>query len=93
MTDFKFPHSFLPPGPPRHPSEMDLADQTAELRAGRWNKKEFTKTGAGGARGLKGMTLGIVGVGAIGQEVIRRATAFGMHVVAWSRSITPKLQK
>lgn len=31
MTDFKFPHSFLPPGPPRHPSEMDLADQTAEL--------------------------------------------------------------
>ncbi len=31
MTDFKFPHSFLPPGPPRHPSEMDLADQAAEL--------------------------------------------------------------
>lgn len=67
-----------------------LPDQTAELRAGKWNKKEYGKTGAGGARGLKGMTLGVVGVGAIGQEVIRRAVAFGMHVVAWSRSITPQ---
>jgi D-3-phosphoglycerate dehydrogenase len=65
-----------------------IPDQVAELRSGRWNKKEYGKTGGGGARGLKGMTLGVVGVGAIGQEVIRRATAFGMHVVAWSRSIT-----
>ncbi|CAG0950649.1 D-3-phosphoglycerate dehydrogenase / 2-oxoglutarate reductase [Phycisphaerales bacterium] len=67
-----------------------IPDQTFELRAGRWNKKEFGKTGAAGARGLKGMTLGVVGVGAIGQEVIRRATAFGMQVVAWSRGITPQ---
>ncbi|GJQ30882.1 MAG: hypothetical protein HBSAPP03_27660 [Phycisphaerae bacterium] len=67
-----------------------LPDQTAELRAGRWNKKEYGKTGAGGAKGLKGMTLGVIGVGAIGQEVIKRATAFGMRVVAWSRSITPQ---
>lgn len=67
-----------------------IPDQTAGLRGGQWNKKEFGKTGAGGARGLKGMTLGCVGVGAIGQEVIKRAVAFGMHVVAWSRSITPQ---
>lgn len=67
-----------------------IPDQTALLRNGRWSKKEFGKTGAGGARGLKGMTLGVVGVGAIGQEVIKRAVAFGMHVVAWSRSITPQ---
>lgn len=67
-----------------------IPDQTAELRAGRWNKKEYGKTGSGGARGLKGMTLGVIGVGAIGQEVIRRATAFGMQVVAWSRGITPQ---
>jgi D-3-phosphoglycerate dehydrogenase len=67
-----------------------LADQTADLRAGRWNKKEYGKTGAGGARGLQGMTLGVVGVGAIGQEVIRRAVPFGMHVVIWSRGITPQ---
>jgi D-3-phosphoglycerate dehydrogenase len=62
-----------------------IPDQCASAREGRWNKKEFSK-----ARGLRGMTLGVVGVGAIGQEVIKRAVAFGMHVVAWSRSITPQ---
>jgi D-3-phosphoglycerate dehydrogenase / 2-oxoglutarate reductase len=62
-----------------------IPDQCASLRDGRWNKKEFAK-----ARGLKGLTLGVVGVGAIGQEVIRRAVAFGMRVIVWSRSITPQ---
>jgi D-3-phosphoglycerate dehydrogenase len=62
-----------------------IPDQCAAARDGQWNKKEYSK-----ARGLKGLTLGVVGVGAIGQEVIRRAVAFGMNVVAWSRSITPQ---
>jgi D-3-phosphoglycerate dehydrogenase len=62
-----------------------IPDQCASAKAGHWNKKEFGK-----ARGLKGLTLGVVGVGNIGQEVIKRAVAFGMHVVAWSRSITPQ---
>lgn len=62
-----------------------IPDQCASAKAGHWNKKEFAK-----ARGLKGLTLGVVGVGNIGQEVIKRAVAFGMHVVAWSRSITPQ---
>ncbi|MDX2029626.1 MAG: 3-phosphoglycerate dehydrogenase family protein [Blastocatellia bacterium] len=61
-----------------------LADNVAELRAGRWNKKEF-----GQARGLYGRTLGLVGLGQIGQEMLPRAEAFGMPVVAWSRSLTP----
>jgi D-3-phosphoglycerate dehydrogenase len=60
-----------------------IADNVIELRAGRWNKKEFSK-----ARGLMGRTLGLVGTGKIGQEVITRARAFGMNVVAWSRSLT-----
>ena len=34
-----------------------IPDQTAELKAGKWNKKEYS----GKARGLKGMTLGVVG--------------------------------
>ncbi|HEV7892732.1 MAG TPA: NAD(P)-dependent oxidoreductase [Pyrinomonadaceae bacterium] len=59
-----------------------IADNVSELRAGRWNKKEFSK-----ARGLLGRTLGLVGTGQIGQEVITRARAFGMRVVAWSRSL------
>ncbi|MFZ4573657.1 MAG: 3-phosphoglycerate dehydrogenase [Phycisphaerales bacterium] len=67
-----------------------IPDQVAVMRGGVWNKKEFGRTGAGGSRGLKGSTLGVVGVGAIGQEVIRRAVAFGMRVIAWSRGITPQ---
>lgn len=67
-----------------------LSDQTAMLRAGKWDKKEFGKTGLGGARGLKGLTLGVVGVGAIGQEVIKRARPFGMRTIIWSRGITPQ---
>lgn len=59
-----------------------IPDNVAEARAGRWNKGAFTE-----ARGLKGRTLGIVGFGHIGQEVAARARAFGMRVVAWSRSL------
>ncbi len=59
-----------------------IPDQVRDLRAGQWNKKEYSQ-----ADGLFGRTLGIVGMGAIGQEVARRARAFGMHVVAWSRSL------
>jgi D-3-phosphoglycerate dehydrogenase len=56
-----------------------IPDNVAELRAGRWNKKEFSK-----AQGLHGRTLGILGFGSIGQEVARRAQAFGMHLAIWS---------
>ncbi len=59
-----------------------IADNVIQLRAGQWNKKEFSK-----ARGLMGRTLGLVGTGQIGQEVITRARAFGMRVVAWGRSL------
>src|SRR5688500_2254522 len=60
-----------------------VADNVIALRQGQWNKKEFSK-----ARGLYGRTLGLVGTGQIGQEVIRRAQAFGMPGVAWSKSLT-----
>src|ERR1017187_28339 len=63
-----------------------LADNVAALRAHKWNKKEFSK-----ADGLLGKTLGIIGVGQIGREVIKRAHAFGLPVIAWSRSLN--LQK
>jgi len=62
-----------------------IADNVIALRRGEWNKKEFSK-----ARGLYGRTLGLIGVGKIGQEMIPRAKAFGMPIVAWSRSLTPE---
>src|SRR4051812_29221205 len=57
-----------------------IPENTAELRAGTWNKKEYSK-----ARGLFGRTLGLLGFGNIGQELARRAHAFGMPIVVWSR--------
>jgi D-3-phosphoglycerate dehydrogenase len=57
-----------------------VPDNVAELRAGQWNKKEYSK-----AQGLYGRTLGLLGVGSIGQEMIRRAAGFGLNVVLWSR--------
>ncbi len=60
-----------------------IADNVIALRAGEWNKKEFSK-----ARGLFGRVLGLVGLGSIAQEMIPRARAFGMPVIAWSRSLT-----
>jgi len=60
-----------------------IAENVIALRRGEWNKKEFSK-----ARGLFGRTLGLIGVGKIGAEMIPRARAFGMPVLAWSRSLT-----
>jgi D-3-phosphoglycerate dehydrogenase len=57
-----------------------VPDNVADLRVGKWNKKEYSK-----ARGLYGRTLGLLGVGSIGQEMIRRAAGFGLDVVIWSR--------
>ncbi|MBM4092550.1 MAG: hypothetical protein FJ276_24480 [Planctomycetes bacterium] len=60
-----------------------IVDASVDLRNGRWRKKEYGK-----ARGLRGRTLGILGMGMIGQEVVVRARGLGMHVIAWSRSLT-----
>ncbi len=57
-----------------------IPDNVADLRAGKWNKKEYSN-----ARGLKGATIGLLGLGNIGREVARRVAAFGMKVVVWSR--------
>jgi D-3-phosphoglycerate dehydrogenase / 2-oxoglutarate reductase len=63
--------------------DRQIPDGVADLRGGAWNKAKYSK-----ARGLAGRTLGIIGTGSIGQEMAVRAQAFGMRVVAWSRSLT-----
>jgi D-3-phosphoglycerate dehydrogenase / 2-oxoglutarate reductase len=62
-----------------------LADNIVSLRRGEWNKELYSK-----ARGLFGRTLGLIGLGQIGSEMLPRARGFGMPVVAWSRSLTPE---
>ncbi|WP_242335053.1 MULTISPECIES: 3-phosphoglycerate dehydrogenase family protein [unclassified Anaeromyxobacter] len=65
-----------------------IPDNVALLRAGRWDKKTFSE-----AQGLFGRTLGVAGLGSIGREVVTRAQALGMRVVAWSRSLDDRKAK
>ncbi len=63
--------------------DRKIPDNVIQLREGTWNKKEFSK-----ARGLYGRTLGLVGMGQIGQNMVPIAKAFGMKVIAFSRWMT-----
>ena len=52
-----------------------IPDNVIDFKNSKWNKAEYSK-----AEGLKGKTLGIIGVGNIGKEVAQRAIAMGMNV-------------
>eukprot|EP00299_Pterocystis_sp_00344_P013661 c6715_g1_i1.p1 GENE.c6715_g1_i1~~c6715_g1_i1.p1 ORF type:complete len:400 (+),score=94.77 c6715_g1_i1:43-1242(+) len=60
-----------------------IPENVSAIRNGTWNKKGFSQ-----ARGLHGRTLGVIGLGQIGKEVVTYAQSFGMKVVCWSRSLT-----
>lgn len=64
-------------------ADRAIPDNVIDARNGVWNKAKYGK-----ARGLKGRTLGVVGLGNIGISVVRGAQAMGMKIVAWSRSLT-----
>jgi D-3-phosphoglycerate dehydrogenase / 2-oxoglutarate reductase len=66
--------------------DRSIPDNISDFRDGTWNKAVYSK-----ADGLFGKILGIAGVGQIGSEVIQRAKAFGMPVIAWSRSLTREM--
>jgi glyoxylate reductase len=56
------------------------------LRAGRWTwERRWDPDGFLG-RDVYGATLGVIGLGAIGQAVAARARGFGMRVLGWSRT-------
>lgn len=64
----------------RHISRADNS-----TRAGKWEKKKLM------GHELRGKTLGVVGLGSIGQEVVKRARAFEMRVLAHDPYVTSKL--
>jgi len=72
---------------------LELANQTgrlsASVHAGRWQACEDFCYWDGELVELDGLTLGIVGYGEIGRRMARIAAAFGMRVVATSRSRGP----
>jgi D-3-phosphoglycerate dehydrogenase len=55
--------------------DRSIPDNVIDFRSGKWNKAKYSK-----AEGIKGKTLGIIGVGSIGKEVANRAISFGMNV-------------
>lgn len=60
-----------------------IPEQVAATRAGSFDHTKFLD-----AHGLHGRSLGIIGLGLVGQEVAKRGRSFGMHVLAWSPNIT-----
>jgi len=56
------------------------------VRSGHWREDNPWSPDFFVGRDVAGATLGIVGLGAVGQAVARRAAAFGMRVLAWNRT-------
>jgi glyoxylate reductase len=56
------------------------------LRQGQWTAANAWAPEFFTGKDVSGATLGIVGLGEIGQAVARRATGFGMQVLAWNRN-------
>ena len=61
-----------------------IVNASLDLRSGNWKKKAYQN-----AAGLKGRTLGIIGLGSIGSALAKLAKGLDMNVIAWSRSLTP----
>lgn len=59
-----------------------IVSEDAALRRGQWQ----TRYGYG----LRGKTLGIIGLGRLGSQVAAVGKAFGMELIAWSQRMTPE---
>ena len=57
------------------------------VRKGNWTRENAWSPEFFTGKDVSGATLGIVGLGEIGQAVARRAAGFGMEVLAWNRSL------
>src|ERR1035441_1530351 len=62
-----------------------IPQASASTRAGKWEKKKLM------GHELRGKTLGVLGLGCIGREVVKRARAFEMRVVAHDPYVTSKI--
>lgn len=59
-------------------ASRDIAAMDRQIRAGTWQPCEGVQ--------LLGKTLGVIGLGGIGREVVRLAGGLGMEVIAWNRT-------
>lgn len=63
-----------------------VAEADRFVRAGKWRPENPWAPDFFVGKDVSGATLGIIGLGEIGQAVARRAAGFGMEVLAWNRS-------
>ena len=63
-----------------------VAEADRFLRQGLWADDNAWEPDFFTGKEVSGATLGIIGLGEIGQAVARRAAGFGMRVLAWNRS-------
>jgi D-3-phosphoglycerate dehydrogenase / 2-oxoglutarate reductase len=61
-----------------------IPQASLSTKAGKWEKKKFLGSE------LRGKTLGVVGLGSIGREVVKRAKAFEMKVLAHDPYVSPQ---
>jgi len=64
-----------------------IPQASASTKSGKWEKRKFL------GNELRGKILGILGLGSIGREVVRRARAFEMRIVAHDPYVTPQIAK
>lgn len=64
-----------------------IPQASASTKAGKWEKKRFLGSE------LRGKALGIIGLGSIGREVVKRARAFEMRLFAHDPYVTAHLAK
>src|SRR5579863_10645966 len=64
-----------------------IPQASASTKAGKWEKKKFLGSE------LRGKTIGVIGLGSIGREVVKRAQAFEMRVLAHDPYVTAQLAK
>jgi D-3-phosphoglycerate dehydrogenase len=62
-------------------ASRDIARMDRQVRGGTWLTREGVQ--------LDGKTLGLIGLGGIGREVMRIARGIGMEVIAWNRTPQP----
>ncbi|MEJ0028554.1 MAG: D-2-hydroxyacid dehydrogenase family protein [Rhizomicrobium sp.] len=61
-------------------SARNILTESNSLRSGGWQRTVGS--------GLRGKTLGVLGLGNIGSQIARIGSAFGMEIIAWSQNLT-----
>ncbi len=62
-----------------------IPQANASTKSGKWEKKKFL------GNELRGKTLGVIGLGSIGREVVRRARAYEMRILANDPYVSPQV--